>query len=230
LKRQQSDQTVVPPFRMIPPQNITFKYVVVGDSGVGKTCLVDQFTHKRFQEAHLTTIGVNLSEVIKTVPINQSEVRLQIWDTAGMEVYRSLTTAYYRNTAVTLLLYDVTRRGTFESLPRWIGDIRESCNNAHMLIFIIGNKIDLSSDRQVSRQEGQKFATQHKLFFSETSAKVNETVEKVFVLATRLYYEKIDMGHIDIYNHPTIYGVKLNDDSDDCIFDNVSNNRSNCQC
>jgi len=147
-----------------------------------------------------------------------------------MEVYRSLTTAYYRNTAVTLLLYDVTRKETFDNLTRWLSDIREACNNAHMIIFIVGNKIDLTEERQVSRQEGQRFATQHKLFFSETSAKANATVEKVFFLATRIYYEKIDMGQMNIYNHPSAYGVKLNDDSDEYIFDDVRPQQSNCKC
>lgn len=208
-------------------QNFTFKYVVVGDSGVGKSCLVDQFTQRRFQAAHLTTIGVNLAEVTRSLRIYEAEVKIQVWDTAGMEVYRSLTTAYYRNTAVTILVYDVTRRRTFDSLSRWLNDIREACNNRHMIVMIIGNKVDLEKDREVTRQEGQQFASQNKLFFLETSAKIQETVEKVFFLTARVYYEKIDLGDIDIYTNPTIHGVKLDDEDGSQMSTSA---RSLCPC
>lgn len=210
------------------PKNFTLKYVVVGDSGVGKTCLVDQFTQETFQEAHLTTIGVNLAEVRRSIQINDSEVKVQVWDTAGMEVYRSLTAAYYRNTAVTLLVYDVTRRSTFENLPTWFKDIKEACNNSHMIVLVVGNKIDLQAERQISRQEGKQFATQNKLFFMETSAKNRETVEKVFFLTARMYYEKIDMGYIDIYNHPTLHGVKIQDNDDE--YNNSVTSGPRCSC
>lgn len=197
------------------PKTFTLKYVVVGDSGVGKSCLIDQFTQKTFQEVHLTTIGVSLAEVTRVVRINGSEVKIQVWDTAGMEVYRSLTTGYYRNTAVTFLVYDVTRRKTFENLTLWLSDIREHCNNPHMIVMVIGNKLDLVKEREVSRQEGQEFATINKLFFMETSARIHETVSKIFFLTARVYYEKIDMGDIDIQKVPTVHGIKLECEEDD---------------
>lgn len=216
---------------MMSIQNFQLKYVVVGDTGVGKSCLVEQFTRKTFQEAHLTTIGVNLAEVTRSFCINGCEVKIQVWDTAGMEVYRSLTTAYYRNTAVTLLVYDVTRRNTFHSLNDWLRDIKEACNNKHMMILVVGNKIDLVKERQVSRQEGQEFATHNKLFFMETSSKVLETVEKVFFLTARVYYEKIDMGDIDIVHRPELYGVKLQDESDnDIVISDTNGSSQGCSC
>ncbi|CAL8075226.1 unnamed protein product [Orchesella dallaii] len=216
-------------------RTMTFKYVVVGDSGVGKSCLINQFTEtqKEFQEVHLTTIGVNLAEVTRSLRINGCEIKIQVWDTGGMEVYRSLTTAYYRNTAITLLVYDVTRRKTFEGLVNWLNEIKTSSNNPHMITLIVGNKIDLVKDRQVTRQEGQQFASQNKLFFMETSAKIRDTVDKVFFLTARVYYEKIDMGDIDIHNRPAVHGIKVGDEEErsEIQDENLSvRQRYNCSC
>ena len=118
-----------------------FKYIIVGDSSVGKSCLLLQFTDQRFKAAHDLTIGVEFGS--RTVPIDsQSNVKLQIWDTAGQESFRSITRSYYRGAICALLVYDVTRRETFQNLVRWMEEMLEHAYQ-RMTIVLVGNKKDL---------------------------------------------------------------------------------------
>jgi len=144
------------------PYKYLFKYIIVGDTAVGKSCLLLQFTDKRFQPVHDLTIGVEFGS--RTVNIEGNQVKLQIWDTAGQEKFRSITRSYYRGTTGALLVYDITRRETFEHLTEWLEDCRKY-SNPNMVIMLIGNKCDLEEKRAIPREEGEKFAKQHGLFF-----------------------------------------------------------------
>ena len=153
-----------------------FKYIIIGDTGVGKSCLLLQFTDKRFQSVHDLTIGVEFGARLIHLPgENKTAIKLQIWDTAGQESFRSITRSYYRGACGALLVYDITRRDTFTNLVRWLDEAR--CNsNPEMVIALVGNKADLEAKRVVSRQEGADFAAKHRLLFVETSAKTAERV------------------------------------------------------
>jgi len=177
------------------PYKYLFKYIIVGDTAVGKSCLLLQFTDKRFQPVHDLTIGVEFGS--RTVTIDNNQVKLQIWDTAGQEKFRSITRSYYRGTTGALLVYDITRRETFEHLSEWLEDCRKY-SNPNIVIMLIGNKCDLEEKRAVSREEGEEFAKAHGLFFLETSAKTDANVDEAFIATARKIYEKAEAGELNI--------------------------------
>uniref|UniRef100_A0A674HL34 RAB2A, member RAS onco family n=1 Tax=Taeniopygia guttata TaxID=59729 RepID=A0A674HL34_TAEGU len=172
-----------------------FKYIIIGDTGVGKSCLLLQFTDKRFQPVHDLTIGVEFGA--RMITIDGKQIKLQIWDTAGQESFRSITRSYYRGAAGALLVYDITRRDTFNHLTTWLEDARQH-SNSNMVIMLIGNKSDLESRREVKKEEGEAFAREHGLIFMETSAKTASNVEEAFINTAKEIYEKIQEGVFDI--------------------------------
>jgi Ras-related protein Rab-2A len=180
-----------------------FKYIIIGDSGVGKSCLLLQFVDKRFQQGHDLTIGVEFGA--RMITIDNIKIKLQIWDTAGQESFRSITRSYYRGAVGALLVYDITRRETFSHLTSWLEDARQ--HSSEMTIMLIGNKSDLDKKRAVSYDEGQTFAKQNGLIFLETSAKTAENVEDAFLNTAKMIHEKIIDGSYDPSNEST--GIKF---------------------
>ncbi|XP_024598452.1 ras-related protein Rab-2A isoform X1 [Neophocaena asiaeorientalis asiaeorientalis] len=195
--------------------------------GVGKSCLLLQFTDKRFQPVHDLTIGVEFGA--RMITIDGKQIKLQIWDTAGQESFRSITRSYYRGAAGALLVYDITRRDTFNHLTTWLEDARQH-SNSNMVIMLIGNKSDLESRREVKKEEGEAFAREHGLIFMETSAKTASNVEEdtttegnevkvtqdlsvlsytctAFINTAKEIYEKIQEGVFDINNEAN--GIKI---------------------
>lgn len=172
-----------------------FKYIIIGDTGVGKSCLLLQFTDKRFQPMHDLTIGVEFGS--RMISLDNKQIKLQIWDTAGQESFRSITRSYYRGAAGALLVYDITRRETFNHLTRWLEEARQNASG-EMVIMLIGNKSDLEHRRAVSFKEGEEFAREHGLIFLETSAKTAANVENAFLKTSEKIYEKILSGQLDV--------------------------------
>jgi len=172
-----------------------FKYIIVGDTAVGKSCLLLQFTDKRFQPVHDLTIGVEFGS--RTITVEDQQVKLQIWDTAGQEKFRSITRSYYRDAAGALLVYDITRRETFDHLTTWLEDCRKF-SSQDSTIMLIGNKADLEHARTVSFEEGQKFAEENGLFFLETSSKTAQNVEEAFINVAKDIYKKVESGKITL--------------------------------
>ena len=181
-----------------------FKYIIIGDTGVGKSCMLLQFTDKRFQPVHDLTIGVEFGA--RLVNIDHNQIKLQIWDTAGQESFRSITRSYYRDVAGALLVYDITRRESFNHLTRWLEEARQN-GNPNMTIMLIGNKCDLEHRRAVSTKEGELFAQENGLIFLETSAKTAANVEAAFIKTAESIYEKIKEGLYDPSREGN--GVKL---------------------
>lgn len=181
-----------------------FKYIIIGDTGVGKSCLLLQFTDKRFQPVHDLTIGVEFGA--RMVTIDNKQVKLQIWDTAGQESFRSITRSYYRGASSALLVYDITRRETFNHISRWLEEARQHSENK-MAIMLIGNKNDLEHRRVVSTEEGKEFADAHGLIFMETSAKTSFNVELAFINTAKQINKSILSGEIDVTNESN--GIKV---------------------
>jgi Ras-related protein Rab-2A len=178
-------------------------------SGVGKSCLLLQFTDKRFQPVHDLTIGVEFGARMITVGDATStpqQVKLQIWDTAGQESFRSITRSYYRGAAGALLVYDITRRDTFQHLNRWLEEAKSHAQ-PNMVILLIGNKNDLEHRRAVSTEEGMAFAAANNLLFMETSAKTAYNVEQAFLKTAEEIHAKIVNGDIDVSNES--HGIKV---------------------
>jgi len=168
-----------------------FKYIVIGPMGVGKSCLLLQFTDHTFYSEHDLTIGVEFGT--RVLELEGKQIKLQIWDPAGQESFRSITHSYYRKAHGCLLCYDITRRATFEHLSGWLKEVRENSGN-ELVIMLIGNKSDLEHERAVSYAEGKKFADDNNLIFLETSAKTSENVEQAFLNTAKLIYEKVKKG------------------------------------
>ncbi|KAL4377262.1 hypothetical protein GQ457_02G012120 [Hibiscus cannabinus] len=186
------------------PYDYLFKYIIIGDTGVGKSCLLLQFTDKRFQPVHDLTIGVEFGA--RMVTIDDRPIKLQIWDTAGQESFRSITRSYYRGAAGALLVYDITRRETFNHLMSWLNDARQH-GNPNMAVMVIGNKCDLSHRRAVSKEEGEKFAKDNSLLFLETSARTSENAEEAFIITAAKILQNIKEGIFDVSDETS--GIKI---------------------
>ncbi|XP_052589248.1 ras-related protein Rab-2B isoform X2 [Peromyscus californicus insignis] len=165
-----------------------FKYIIIGDTGVGKSCLLLQFTDKRFQPVHDLTIGVEFGA--RMVNIDGKQIKLQIWDTAPDHHSKLFC----------------CRRETFNHLTSWLEDARQH-SSSNMVIMLIGNKSDLESRRDVKREEGEAFAREHGLIFMETSAKTACNVEEAFINTAKEIYRKIQQGLFDVHNEAN--GIKI---------------------
>ncbi|XP_055993944.1 ras-related protein Rab-12 [Sorex fumeus] len=167
--------------RKQPPRPADFKLqvIIIGSRGVGKTSLMERFTDDTFCEACKSTVGVDFK--IKTVELRGKKIRLQIWDTAGQERFNSITSAYYRSAKGIILVYDITKKETFDDLPKWMKMIdKYASEDAELLL--VGNKLDCETDREISRQQGEKFAQQITgMRFCEASAKDNFNVDEIFL-------------------------------------------------
>ena len=173
---------------------ITFKIIIVGDSGVGKSCFLKRAAQRKFSESYQATIGFEF--LLMYYDVNGTKIKLQIWDTCGQEMYRSLIQGFYRNTALTVLIYAVNEQKSFDDLDNWIKDIRSSTEHGQP-IFLVGNKCDLDKDiRQINENDGQQFAENNSMeFFSEASAKTGYKVDDIFIkIAGYLYKESYLKG------------------------------------
>ncbi|KTG40552.1 hypothetical protein cypCar_00002778, partial [Cyprinus carpio] len=171
--------------------NFLFKFLVIGNAGTGKSCLLHQFIEKRFKDDSNHTIGVEFGS--KIISVVNKFVKLQIWDTAGQERFRSVTRSYYRGAAGALLVYDITSRETYNALTNWLTDARMLASQ-NIVIILCGNKKDLDADREVTFLEASRFAQENELMFLETSALTGENVEEAFVQCARKILNKIESG------------------------------------
>ena len=159
--------------------DIIYKVLLLGDSTVGKTCFLIKYTDKTFQDVHMATIGLDYR--LKNMTLKSGKnVKLQIWDTAGQDRFRAITKNYYKGANGIILIYDVTNPQTFDNVKGWISQIREEANQ-NVLIYIVGNKIDMREERKIKTEDGEKLAGDYGFPFVETSAKeginINETFE-----------------------------------------------------
>lgn len=172
-----------------------FKYIIIGDSYVGKSNLLLRYVHSDFKDDYQLTIGVEFGS--KNIEINNKIYRIQIWDTAGQEAFRSITRAYYKNCVCAIVVYDITNRDTFSNVQTWIEDCRDQAPETINMI-LVGNKCDLSDKRVISPEEGKKLAEKNEIPFFETSAKTGENVESIFFNSANKIVENIGKGYYDL--------------------------------
>jgi Ras-related protein Rab-2A len=180
-----------------------FKFIIVGDSNVGKSCLMLQFTDNKFKSDNDPTIGVEFGSA--SIKHNESTLRLQIWDTAGQESFRSITRSYFRGAIGALLVFDLTSRESFTNLANWVEEI-QMCASTNLVIILIGNKCDMTTQQEITIEEAEDFAKSKGLIFIQTSAKTSHNVEKAFRTVAELVVERIDKGQIDPENEG---GIKV---------------------
>ncbi len=170
-----------------------YKILLLGDSSVGKTCFLMRYVDNTFQEIHMSTIGLDYK--LKTVQLEDGKmVKIQIWDTAGQDRFRSITKNYYKGAHGIVLIYDVTNKKSFENVSNWINQIREEVSDK-VTIVLVGNKIDEEEKRVVTTEQGKKMADDFKLMFFECSAKTGVNIDSTFnelVKKTLENYSKID--------------------------------------
>jgi Ras-related protein Rab-8A len=162
----------------ITPHDMQIKLLMIGDSGVGKTCLLLRYSNDSFSPTFITTIGIDFK--IKNIEIEDKRIKLQIWDTAGQERFRTITTSYFRGAQGIVRVYDVTDRRSFESIRNWISQIQQHAD-IHVNKILVGNKSDMFDEKVVSSNEGQKLADEFGMELWEASAKNNVNVEKCFL-------------------------------------------------
>ena len=160
-----------------------FKCILIGDSGVGKSCLMLRFAEGAFQEDFVSTIGVDFTN--KNLELDGERVKCQLWDTAGQERFRTLTTSYYRDAQGVVIVYDISDRKSFDNVERWKADVQKHAN-PEVAMLIVGNKADLGEHRAVTFAEGgalaaERSAAGHEALFFETSAKEHYNVEEAFM-------------------------------------------------
>jgi len=182
-----------------------FKYIIIGDAGVGKSNILLRYVYSTFKSDYQLTIGVEFGE--KTVEIKGKIYKIQIWDTAGNEQFRSITRTYYKNSVCAIVVYDISRRDTFDNVINWIEDCKLNSPKS-VFIILVGNKSDLEEDRQVTTEEGEEFANRYGIRFFETSAKNSININEVFSESIEFIADRIEKKYYDLDNETC--GIKRN--------------------
>ena len=172
--------------------DIVFKILLLGDTEVGKSSFLMRYSDNVFVENYIATIGLDYK--LKNIKLDSGKtIKVQLWDTAGQEKYRTIAKNYFKGSHGILLLYDVTKVNSFENVREWIRDIKEEVSEKAIL-FLIGNKIDMEDKRKVSKEKGVELAEEYKIPFFEASAKSGENVDEVF----KALYKKISEVYGDL--------------------------------
>ncbi|XP_065909042.1 ras-related protein Rab-39B-like [Dysidea avara] len=179
------------------PYVYQFRLIIIGDSTVGKSSLLRQFTEGKYLEFSDPTVGVDFHAKIVKVD-GDSPVKLQLWDTAGQERFRAITRSYYRNAVGGLLVYDITNKQSFENLTSWLSDASQSAEPHKLVFILVGHKADQDKNREVTKQEAMAFAADHDMNYIETSAKAMINIDQAFVLLAENIYNKVQTGAIKI--------------------------------
>ena len=183
-KKEEEDYEILPDD--YTQYDLSFKIIVIGDSGVGKSSLTNKATKNVFEETYNATIGFEFFTF--NIKFKEKIIKLQIWDTCGQELYRSLITNFYRNSSLAIIVYSVSFKNSFENVEMWLRELRTH-SNPDVKIFLIGNKIDLVNDRKIQKEEGEAFTKENNLHkFMEASAKTGVNAQQIFIDAAKLLY------------------------------------------
>ena len=196
------------------------KLILVGDSGVGKTNILSKYLKNDFDPDSKATVGVEFGT--KNIEIDNKRIKVQIWDTAGQERYKSITSTYYKGAKGAFIVYDITRKSSFDNIDKWIGDLKNN-GDENMIVYLVGNKSDLNDMREVRKDEAMTKSEKFNIAFSETSALYGDNIHKIFQdLMEKVYinfYRNVNTNREKEINK----GVDLNEES------NEKNNNQNNQ-
>jgi small GTP-binding protein len=198
--------------------DFSLKVVVVGDSGVGKTCLLLRYVRDIYDPDTQPTLGVEF--MTKILETERHRIQLQLWDTAGQELFRSVTRGYYRGSAGALLVFDISNRDSFDHIGRWLHDVREVARS-DVVTILLGNKVDLADKRDVTFEEAQKFAQENKMKYFETSAKTGGQISEAVNGCVEV---------IEKYVQDGVYEVTPNPDEGQFLAEEQSEKPSACPC
>ena len=191
--------------------DMSFKLIVIGDSGVGKSCLTNNAIKNTFDDAYNATVGFEFFTF--NIRFNGKVVKLQIWDTCGQELYRSLITNFYRNSSLAMMVYSINSKESFDNVEMWLRELRTH-SNPDVKVFLIGNKSDLEAEREVTTEQGENFYKQNNLsLFMESSAKTGFNTQKIFIKAAEILYE--DYKKYNDNNSEDDYGKHMLDSQSD---------------
>ena len=169
-------------------EDIEIKVTLIGDSSVGKTCIINKYTKDKFDNEELSTTGANYSQ--KLIVKNGKTIRLDLWDTAGQEAYRAIGRHFYKESYIVCLVYDITNEGSFENLKEvWYKELLEYGEEVK-IVAIVGNKADLYLEEKVKEEEGRNFAKEKNAIFALTSAKTGDGIEELFGDLLKKYFEE----------------------------------------
>ena len=203
--------------------NYLLKFIIIGDAAVGKSNLLVSYTSGQFKEEYQLTIGVEFGS--NNVIIGDNTYRIQIWDTAGQENFRSITRSYYKNTACAIIVYEISNKKSFENISSWI----EECKNTapkSILMVLVGNKCDLDN-REVTEEEGREFAEKNGMLFFETSAKTGKNVEELFKQSVKVIDQKIKENYYDLENDSC--GIKKGNEEINVVLEtNLEKEKKTC--
>ena len=216
--------------------NFSFKIIVIGDSAVGKSSLTLRGTKDHFKDFYTPTIGFEFLSF--NIRIKDKIVKLQIWDTCGQEVYRSLISSFYRNSSLAIIVYAIDNQESFDNLDSWLDEIK-SQTHPYLKIFLIGNKVDLEDKRVIDRSIAEELVKEHKIdLFLETSAKTGYNAQKLFVKAAQILVENYkDFASIDPRDSLTskdkysnTLTSKENENEEKTDYNNYKKRKKKCGC
>ena len=197
-----------------PNYDYSFKIIVIGNSGVGKSSLSIQAARHTFAENYFATVGVEFFTM--NIKLENKIIKLQIWDTCGQEIYRSLISNFYRNSSLAIIVYSITDSSSFESVDQWLKELKTN-SSPDIKIFLIGNKLDLEEQREISYDQGNNIKNDYNLdLFVEASARDGQNTEYIFVQAAKLLYtdyNKYKIGNPLIGKGSNITKLKNNNES-----------------
>ena len=186
-----------------PSFDLSFKIIIVGDQGVGKSCLAIKASRNYFEDFYSPTVGFEF--VSFNVRVQEKIIKLQIWDTCGQEVYRSLISSFFRSASLAIVVYSIDTEDSFNNIEKWLNDIKTQ-SNPDIKIFLIGNKADLEDKRRLTKEQGEQLCRDHNLaFFMETSAKTGFNVQNVFIQVAKELY----LQHEEIKNRVSRPGTLI---------------------
>ena len=197
-----------------PSFDLSFKIIIVGDQGVGKSCLAIKASRNYFEDFYSPTVGFEF--VSFNVRVQDKIIKLQIWDTCGQEVYRSLISSFFRSASLAIVVYSIDTEDSFNNIEKWLNDIKTQ-SNPDIKIFLIGNKADLEDKRRLTKEQGEQLCRDHKLaYFMETSAKTGFNVQNVFIQVAKELY----LQHEEIKNRVSRPGtliMPINEDNNNNV-------------
>ena len=192
----------------------SIKFIVIGDQSVGKTNIISRFTKGEFSNNYIITIG--LDYVSYNIKIDNKLFRLQIWDTAGSERFRSVTKGYYSNSACALIVYDITNEKSFDSIKEWVKECK-LYSNKDIHLVLVGNKNDLQGMRIITKEQGEELAQEYEMSFFESSALTGNNINEIFIESCNIINNRINEGKYD-FNDPSI-GIKISKMENDTEID-----------